>query len=63
MTQSSPIFGFNHAKRSIVEEVTQRVCDSCKDRLRQEAMGGQSKDKHAADKSLRKHGVTPKSGS
>ncbi|MFN7952610.1 MAG: hypothetical protein U0610_12880 [bacterium] len=38
-------------------------CDSCKDRLRQEAMGGQSKDKHAADKSLRKHGVTPKSGS
>ena len=35
-------------------------CDSCKDRLRQEAMGGQSKDKHASDKSLRQHGVTPK---
>ena len=37
-------------------------CDSCKDRLRQEAMGGQSKDRYEADKGLRKHGVTPKSG-
>jgi hypothetical protein len=37
-------------------------CDSCKDRLRQEAMGGQARDKHEADKSLRKHGVTPKAG-
>ncbi len=35
-------------------------CDPCKERLRQEALGGQSKEKHESDRGLRKHGVTPK---
>jgi hypothetical protein len=38
------------------------ICDPCQDRIRREALGEQASQSHAAEKELKKHGVTPAPG-
>ena len=35
------------------------ICDPCQDRIRREALGQQANQSGAAEKELKKHGVTP----
>jgi hypothetical protein len=35
------------------------ICDPCQDRIRREALGEQASQSAAAEKALKKHGVTP----
>lgn len=35
------------------------ICDSCRQRIRDEALGRQSHERSDAERELKKHGVTP----